>query len=365
LNFFFTSEQLMLATSVRQCFERLPKYSDGSIAGPNGDVGTALAALAKKFGELGILGILASEEAGGLAMGFTDAILVAIEAGRNYVPFPVIETIVAAYYLARLRPEAACDLIEGNVIGTAAVSGSIRAVRKGGTVSLEGDILAPYARHARWITVPAIGADGEKLVALLELPLESTAINPAPIFDLTSPLDNISIQCEIDQTMVSPGSLESILALLASADMLGAAEGVNQRTNQYLNDRVQFGQRIGMNQALKHIAADNHVYLENMRVAVEYAAAAYDHFRAERLTGQTSDHKLIDAALSVAKSYSSRAARMIARDSTQLHGGMGFTWELGLHIPVRRMVRLSTSFGTTDDHHEHLAELIFAENFQT
>ena len=40
------------------------------------------------------------------------------------------------------------------------------------------------------------------------------------------------------------------------------------------------------------------------------------------------------------------AALVNARASIQVHGGMGFTWEVPLHLHLKRARVLSTSFGT-------------------
>jgi alkylation response protein AidB-like acyl-CoA dehydrogenase len=362
MNFFFTSEQQMLAASIHQCFERLPKVVYEQATPEEERVSQDLKSFAATFGELGILGIIASEDAGGLGMGFSDAILVAIEAGRFCVSFPMIETIVAAYYMARIRPEDASEVIEGRCIATTAISGNLHATRQNDVIMLQGSILAPYANHAEWIAAPATNSEDEKLVVLLKNPSDIIDIQPSPRFDLTSPTYKVQIDCKIDPAMVIPANSNSILALLGSADMLGTAEAVNQRTVQYLKDRVQFGEPIGKNQSLKHIAADDHVCLENMRVATEYAAAVLDQFRDDVKAGKPRDHSDIDMAVAVAKSYSSRAARQIARDATQLHGGMGFTWELGLHVPVRRMIRMSTVYGNSEEHSERIAQLLIRGN---
>ena len=43
-----------------------------------------------------------------------------------------------------------------------------------------------------------------------------------------------------------------------------------------------------------------------------------------------------------------------------LHGGIGFTWELGLHVPLRRILRLGASLGTITEHHDALASDILS-----
>lgn len=352
MNFFFTPEQLMLASSVEQCFERLPRHEQGRAAPEGGDIGEALRTMASEFGEMGLFGILTSEDLGGLGMGFVDAALIAKVAGKTRVPFPVIEQIVAASYLARIDPDATGALIEGEALATAAGSGDIRVTVEGGGVRLAGRVLAPYARHVRWLLVGARHPDGHHFAAMIDLEAAPAVITPASAFDLTQPLDEVELDHFIATTV--PSDAGAVLALLAAAEIVGIGEHVQERTVQMLKDRTQFGQPVGKFQAIKHICADNKLWLENARVAVEYAAAAFDQFRADRAAGRSGDHAAIDRGVAIAKSCSSRAARVLARDAIQLHGAMGFTMELGLQVPVNRLVRLSTMHGTPHHHNQRL-----------
>jgi alkylation response protein AidB-like acyl-CoA dehydrogenase len=358
MNFEFTSEQNLLASSVRQCFERLPKSADRLSAGTAQAALPRLREMAQDFGALGILGVLASEEAGGLGMGFVDASLIALESGRECVAFPIIESIVTSYYLGRVYPDAASSIVNGEVLGTAASQGELLASREAGLVRLEGTVLAPYASHARWLTTAALADDGTESVALIDLSTDGIEIEPVRSLDLTYLTDRVSIHCTAESKLLVPGHLGSVLGLLACAEIVGASAHVLERTVTYLRDRLQFGVPIGKNQALKHIAADDHVCVENMRVAVEYAAWSFDYYRAERTAGKDADHSAVDRAYAVAKSYCSRAARKVVQDGVQLHGGMGFTWEQGLHFLSRRVLRLATSCGTAYDLNEVLAKII-------
>jgi alkylation response protein AidB-like acyl-CoA dehydrogenase len=108
--------------------------------------------------------------------------------------------------------------------------------------------------------------------------------------------------------------------------------------------RKQFGQEIGRFQALKHIAANDALYLENMRLAIEYAAWAQD----------AGSEDAADA-MHIAKEYCSDQARTVAEDAVQCHGGIGFTWDYDLHLYLRRILRLGASLGTAAEHRERIA----------
>ena len=47
-----------------------------------------------------------------------------------------------------------------------------------------------------------------------------------------------------------------------------------------------------------------------------------------------------------------------ARTCVQVHGGMGYTWEVDAHLYLKRAWVLATQFGTADEHAERLAALV-------
>jgi alkylation response protein AidB-like acyl-CoA dehydrogenase len=59
-------------------------------------------------------------------------------------------------------------------------------------------------------------------------------------------------------------------------------------------------------------------------------------------------------AVSMAKSCCGEAARTICAETIQVHGGMGFTWELGLHRFLRRARVIEHSFGDGAWHNERI-----------
>lgn len=356
MTFTYSAEQQMLATSVRQCFERLPPLQVvPETAGSSFD-GEMLRTMAEEFGMMGLFGLLVPEEAGGLGMGFADAALIAREAGRAQVPYPVAEQIAAAFYLAKGLPDAAEDVIEGQTVASAAAAADIVVVASGSTLRLSGTVLVPHGRHARWLLIPCRDpVSGRSLAAVIDRGTSADTPLETDGFDLTQPLDRVHIDHEA--AAFAPSDASGLLAMLIASEIVGVCEHLVQRTLQFVNDRTQFGSPIGKLQAVKHLLANCKLGLENSRVAADYAAVAFDAFRAQAAAGRSPDHALLDRAIAVAKSCSSRAARAIARDAVQMHGAMGFSWELGLHVPVRRLVRLSNAYGTAHAHQERLMEL--------
>ena len=87
--------------------------------------------------------------------------------------------------------------------------------------------------------------------------------------------------------------------------------------------------------------------VERATAAVHYAAMTVD--AADPGRGR---------ACHVAKAAAGEAARRILKDGIQIHGGIGYTWEHDLHLYLRRATADEYLFGTTDWHHERLADLV-------
>ena len=83
---------------------------------------------------------------------------------------------------------------------------------------------------------------------------------------------------------------------------------------------------IGSFQAVKHMCAEMAARHEPCRSLVWYAAHAFD---------ATPDEASLVACH--AKSHTGEVHRFVARTSTEVHGGMGFTDLLGLHFWFKRI----------------------------
>jgi len=130
----------------------------------------------------------------------------------------------------------------------------------------------------------------------------------------------------------------AIAALCAEA--VGAMRTACDLTLEYLKTRKQFGVPIGKFQVLQHRMVDMISELERATSMATLAAClADDEDSAER-----------SAKLAAAKFIVNRAARSVAEESIQLHGGIAMTWEYnGAHY-AKRLVMISHQFGD-DDHH--------------
>jgi alkylation response protein AidB-like acyl-CoA dehydrogenase len=132
--------------------------------------------------------------------------------------------------------------------------------------------------------------------------------------------------------------------------MTGIAGKVFDKAVQYVKQRVQFGKPVGSFQAIKHRCADMAVAVEASRSAAYYAAWA--------LANESPDH---GKAISIAKSFCGDTARFVCNEGMQLHGGMGFTWALGLHLYLRRAKLLEYTYGDATHHRKRVLAAALAE----
>jgi alkylation response protein AidB-like acyl-CoA dehydrogenase len=167
-------------------------------------------------------------------------------------------------------------------------------------------------------------------------------------------LDKVAVGA--DAVVGTPGTagpvVEALLrraAVMASAEMLGAARRCLDLSVEYAKVREQFGQLIGSYQAIRHRCAEMLMEAENAHAAVYYAAWA--------LSAGAEDAAI---ASSICKSYVNEAARKVCGDSIQVHGGIGFTWEYDLHLYMKRAKGLEPLYGDTEYHRELVTRNVLA-----
>jgi alkylation response protein AidB-like acyl-CoA dehydrogenase len=134
-------------------------------------------------------------------------------------------------------------------------------------------------------------------------------------------------------------------ALAVACDSLGVSEAMLDATVEYAGVRQQFGRPIGSFQAVKHACADMLVSVTIGRELVDDAVRAL--VRAP--LGP-------DTALAVSRAASAvpAAAVEISGKAMQLHGGMGYTWESGIHTYLKRATLSRSLFGSPTVHRRRL-----------
>ena len=137
-------------------------------------------------------------------------------------------------------------------------------------------------------------------------------------------------------------------ATLTAAFQLGLADRSTELAVAYAKERVQFDRPIAAFQAIKHLCADMLVRTEVARAAVYAAGAHLDD-------ADLASYADLDRGISGAKVMAGEAAILNGKAATQVFGGMGFTWEVDVHLYLKRAWVLDSHFGSADTHADVVA----------
>ena len=145
-----------------------------------------------------------------------------------------------------------------------------------------------------------------------------------------------------DPTATKPGP-EALLfhgAVLSAAQLVGLSQRMVDMSVEYAKDRQQFGKPIGAFQAIKHHLANVYTQIEFTRPMVHLAA----------IQGGRAVHTAKLAAIDT--------AMLAAETAIQVHGGMGYTYEVDLHLFMKRAWALCGEWGDRNYHMKKLEDLI-------
>ncbi len=301
--------------------------------------------------ELGVGALVVPESYGGLGAEFLDLALISEQLGSAAVPGPFLGHAMATLALvyaedSELKKECLSALAGGEALATCAVAepgdvwdhAAVASTVKDGKLSGR-KTLVPYASAADWLLVVARDGDGPGLW-LVDAGAAGMELRTLRGNDMTRRVESAEFSAVVCRRV---GGVESLAKMrdaglvLLAADSFGGAQRCLDMARDYALQRQQFGQVIGMFQAVKHQLANLAAELEPSMSLYWYAAHAYD-----RIPEDGPRH----AAL--AKAYLSDLYDRAARDSTELHGGIGFTWEFDLHLWFRRSIFNRSYLGDSD-----------------
>jgi alkylation response protein AidB-like acyl-CoA dehydrogenase len=302
VDFELTPDQVDLQAGVRKMLEG--RFAMETVRGLEQSDGVDRA-LWQELAAAGVFTLRVPEDAGGVGLGTAESVLVFEELGRACVPGPLVASEIAS---------------------TNEVVGIVTRTR------------AP-------IFIEYLGALDRLLVVTEK---EVAEVDPASLKAerVRDPLDPLTPVWRIDSLPIGEQVGDEELsarirlngALLTAALQLGLSEAVLDASVAYAKERQQFDKPIGTFQAVKHLLADMLVRTEVARAAVYAAGVTLD------------DPEVGDEARAVA------AAKITAGEAAvQVHGGMGFTWEVDVHLYLKRAWVLDTNFGSPDAYSEYLA----------
>jgi hypothetical protein len=246
--------------------------------------------------------------------------------------YPLVETWTAQRLLSRLGGDHGADA--GQLV-LADVTAPLR--RPGAPAAL-------WPHGPRADSLLQLDARPDGAFAVQRLRADDVTWTEQTQADVTRPVSTLTVPdgVQAEELGVLTGDQATALAgefvLLESAEMLGCAEGLLRATLAHVTMREQFGRPLAAFQALAHRLADAYTEVETLRSHVYYAAWVADH-RSERL---------LEFAL-MAKGMAGDHCWHVANEAIQLHGAMGFTWEMGLQHQVGRVIARTLSYPSADD----------------
>jgi len=335
-----------------------------------------------EMAEAGWLGLMFDESHGGLGLGLTEMAVVAEELARGLVPEPVVGAIVLAAGMLRrsdnkaLQDEFLPKIAAGEIIPALAWQEkagdldpdtcSTTAEKADGSFVLNGvKRFVPMAEGADILLVTAQISSGtapDGLAAFLVWPdsrgvsisqdelVDGTFSTTVTLKDVAAGSADVIAYSDIAGAVIADSISDAVV--MVSAELLGMMEEMHAATLQFLRDRVQFDVPVGSFQSLQHRAVDLYLHKELTRDRLNATLVGF---------GQSED----DAAgviarkisASQAKARAADAGQMMARQTVQLHGAIGYTDELDVTMFVRRTIVRSAWLGNAALHRRRFAEL--------
>jgi len=317
----------------------------------------------QSIAELGVLGILAEEEFGGIGGGPEEIAALLVHAGANLLGAPLVSSAVHAVAVLNKGDESdlRSDLLTAAVTGEKVIAVAGSAARTGaagegcdvtakaggsGAFLLNGKAeFVIHAQNADCFLVVAEFPQGIGLFATDSdasgLAVEALRAND-PILRIGHVVfaDTPAKQIDGVSTPHLADALKQVQLAIA-AEQAGGTRRIFDITLTYLKERYQFGRPIGSFQALKHIAADLLLDVEAATTVVQHAA------RALAAGAPDADQLLHLACFTCADAY-----RNVSTEAIQLHGGIAYTWEHVAHLYWRRARSSAWLFGGSDMHRE-------------
>ena len=308
--------------------------------------------------EMGLAGLIISEDQGGAGLELLDLALVFEVIGESALPGPFLGHALAALAIGRAGSDAQRErwlpaLATGDAVATVAFgeAGSVwepaawQTKEHGGSVS-GAKRYVEYGDRADLIVVGTAGG-GLALV-------EGAHRGHTEVVDGLDRTRSVShLDFDGSPAEVLPGGAQEAEAvcdagrILLAADAFGAAWKLIRLTVDYALQREQFGTRLAQFQSVKHQLANLASDCEPMRGLFWHAAHAFDHLPEERAR---------EAA--TAKSHITDTAVRVGRRAVELHGGIGFTWECDVQFWVKRTMFDRTWLGSPRAERERVARML-------
>ncbi|MEE4360523.1 MAG: acyl-CoA dehydrogenase family protein [Pseudomonadales bacterium] len=337
MEFGLSEEQQLLSDSITRWVQSTVTRERLQQLGDEGE--TASAPLIEGLAELGAFGVLVPEAHGGSGLGLFEAVLVQEALGRGAVPVPWTATALLAPLALAEGPSTLAEqwlprIASGEVrigVGLSELAGA----RAGTGLHLEHEQASGTVRFV----LDGAGADAYLLAAgpddlvWIDGDALSTPAIPLATIDRTRSLVELTLDrvpcTPLTEAGMGGARLAHLLAagrVALAADAFGAGQTMLERAVAYAQERKQFDRVIGSFQAVKHLCAEMAAELEPCRALIWYAAHAADAYPQE-----------FELMACHAKAHMGEVGQFVARTATEVHGGIGFTHEMGLHWFFKRI----------------------------
>jgi len=307
----------------------------------------------REMAGMGWLGAAIPEEYEGAGLGYEALCVLAEELGRALAPVPFTSTVclAAEAVLAAGSEAQKRDLLpriaRGEVIATVAlgagageptpsrVQANVRDGRISGTAWPVPDgsfaDLAIVAARDAGVSLFVVDLTGPGVTRVAVAMIDPTRDHARLTFDQAPA---VPLGASGEGWDVVRGVLDRAAVLIAFEQVGGASVCLDTAT-AFAKERHAFGRPIGSFQAIKHKLADVYVATELARSNAWYGAWALSAGGAE-----------LPLAAAAARVSATEAFFLAAKESIQVHGGIGFTWEMDNHLFYRRAKLLGLSLGS-------------------
>ncbi|WP_255576026.1 acyl-CoA dehydrogenase family protein [Comamonas sp. Y33R10-2] len=333
-------------------------------------------ALWQEVVDMGWCSVALPEAAGGMGLGWRELVLLQEQMGYHLACVPFFDAVIAVTPLWKALSQTEQGL---PVVERLAASGQIcvlgMTVRgelpAGATVKVEGDQLLLNGQwsqvgsgsHADVFLLPATLPCGSLGLLEVSAKAQGLSVQALTTVDATRSSANVSavnVSLTGAAVLMHGDALKklwvqtrNLAAIGLAAEQVGVADRALNLAVDYTKERQQFGKAVSSFQGVKHRAAQILVKVETARSAV-YAAA----FIADT-AGDATDLTYFAAQ---ARTDAAEAALFSTRESIQLHGGVGFTWEFDPHLFFRRAQAASQRLGTVEQWREQVAARLLDES---
>lgn len=323
----------------------------------------------EEFAQLGVIGALFKQSAGGFGGEGADLMVVFEALGRNLVVEPFLPTLLAGTVLANVDTHQ--DLIESVIAGETLLAlahgepssryelscVATTATKNDNAWQVSGDksVVLGGGSATHFIVSARTSGKGDDEDGISLFLVEKSHDVSTRNYSTLNGYGAAEVRFEkaagilIGEEGKGFALIEQAFAsgiTAVSAEALGAMHVATDLTVEYTKQRKQFGVPIGKFQALQHRMADMLIELEQMRSSLINAAGNLN-----------ADRALREREVSACKYLVGSIGRQVAEEAIQIHGGMGMTWEYAVGHFAKHIIMIDHVLGDTDHHLERYIAL--------